>query len=40
MKIKNEYIKKPRCTFKLDKIKVKKLDFSNLPLILKGEENE
>ncbi len=40
MKIKNKYINKPRSTFKLERIKVKKLDFSNLPLIIKGDRNE
>ncbi len=40
MKPKNENIKKPRCTFNLERIKVKELDLSNLPLIIKGDENE
>ena len=40
MKAKNEYFKKPRSTFNLERIKVKELDFSNLPLIIKGDENE
>ncbi len=40
MKNKNEYIKKSRCIFNLERIKVQLLDFSNLPLIIKGDKNE
>ncbi len=40
MKTKSENIKKPRSTLKLEKIKAQELDLSNLPLIIKGDENE
>lgn len=40
MNNKNKCIKKPICTFSLERIKVPELDFSNLPLIIKGDKNE
>ncbi len=40
MKSKNEHTKKSRCNFTLQRNKIKKFDFSNLPLIIKGDKNE
>ncbi len=40
MKNKNDSIKKSKCTFNLQRNKINKLDFSNLPLIIKGDNNE
>ena len=36
----NDSIKKPISTFNLERLNVIELDFSNLPLIIKGDKNE